>query len=115
MGVCPTCRKLLFEAKKKGKDAVPTKVKESWNIDYNAFRAPSRKSPCACHLCARVRVADHIFQARSEHDVPRCVSEEENVDAANELESMAEAESLEAIPRAEIRPIDLSFALPSCD
>ena len=49
-GVCPSCRSRLSEAKKKGSKAVGVKTRESWNVDYEQFRAPSGMTPCDCQV-----------------------------------------------------------------
>ena len=69
-GVCGPCRHNLFLAKK-GK-VVSENVRERWNsMDYDKFKAPSRKSPCSCQICTVVRFTGSHLEKKPSPDVPR--------------------------------------------
>ena len=83
LGLCPSCRTSLYLAKKKGRDAVSAKVRDSWNLNLDEFRAPSRKNPCDCRVCATARVGDKKFGEAVDKELPRKPAEEEVVGATN--------------------------------
>ena len=69
-GVCGSCKTNLFKAKKG--DVVPTNVRDRWNsIDYDAFKPPSRSTPCSCGICKIVRFKASPLEKHPQSDVPR--------------------------------------------
>ena len=83
LGVCPSCRPSLFIAKKQGQEAVSKKVRDTWNLDLEEFRPPSRKSPCNCRVCSKVRIRDVKLDDESTDGLPRLVDAEDEVSAEN--------------------------------
>ena len=78
LGVCPTCRVSLFIAKKKGLTGVSKKIRDTWNLNLDDFRAPSRKTPCVCQICVNVRTSDERFGIKTAKEIPRTESEPQN-------------------------------------
>ena len=69
-GICGTCHKNLFKAKRG--EVVPTTVRDRWNsMSYNAFRPPSRATPCICTICKMVRHRQDNLEAEAQCDIPR--------------------------------------------
>ena len=71
-GLCGSCRTFLFAAKRG--DPVPTTVRDKWNsMDFDAYRPPSRSSPCSCRICMLVRHKGDNLEPKSRLDVHRVV------------------------------------------
>ena len=69
-GICGACRNNLFKAKRG--DVVPVPTRERWNsMDYDCYRPPSRKTPCACKICCTVRHTSDKLEQNEKPDVPR--------------------------------------------
>ena len=84
LGLCPSCRKSLYIAQKKGRDAVSQKILESWNLNLFEFRAPGRKDPCDCRVCATVRIGDKRFGEAADKELPRKSGDEANDEVVQE-------------------------------
>ena len=70
-GVCPSCRTHLFKAKNGGITSVPSKIRDSWNLDLDLFRPPTRRDPCECRVCCIARFKETNLEDGTPADVPR--------------------------------------------
>ena len=83
-GLCGTCRKNLFKAKRG--DVVPSTVRDRWNsMSYLSFRPPSRSTPCVCTICKMVRHKDEKLDSEPMCDVPRIVEESNDENKARQI------------------------------